>query len=184
MSLLDEEKNKLQDCLKTANNFVILTTGRAGSDFLQSCYDNHYEVATTSEKTLNLSSFIEENKCLLPESSDVFAALAVKELFFSFAPFLNIVEDWRITKNDNYRKADVRKFLDCAHILKLAKEEATLFFNNEDPFEISQKILTRPDVIITAGANPISWFINGVKGTTKVINSSRVIDPLQVYTWA
>ena len=81
MSLLDEEKNKLQDCLKTANNFVILTTGRAGSDFLQSCYDNHYEVATTSEKTLNLSSFIEENNAL-PESSDVFAALAVKELFF------------------------------------------------------------------------------------------------------
>ncbi len=80
----------------------------------------------------------------------------------------------KISKEE--RSTLIRKFLDCAHILKLAKEEATLFFNNEDPFEISQKILTRPDVIITDGANPISWFINGVKGTTKVINSSKVID--------
>ena len=69
MNLLDEEKNKLKDCLNTANNFIILTTGRAGTDFLQSCYDNHPEVASTSEKTIYLSSFIEKNKSLLPESS-------------------------------------------------------------------------------------------------------------------
>ena len=42
--------------------------------------------------------------------------------------------------------------------------------------EISEKILNRPDVIITDGANPISWFINGTQGTTKVINSSEIID--------
>ena len=117
MNLLDEEKNKLKDCLNTANNFIILTTGRAGTDFLQSCYDNHPEVASTSEKTIYLASFIEKNKSLLPESSDLFAALAIKELFFSFAPFLNKIEDWRITKRDNYRKANVRKFLDCLSYL-------------------------------------------------------------------
>jgi len=70
----------------------------------------------------------------------------------------------------------IKNFTNYAHILKLAKEEAILFFENEDPLEISAKILNRPDVIITDGANPISWFINGVQGTTKVINSSKIID--------
>ena len=70
----------------------------------------------------------------------------------------------------------IKNFLKCAHILKLAKEEAILFFDNENPFEISQKFLNRPDVIITDGAKPISWFINGLKGTTGVINSFKIID--------
>ena len=122
MSLLDEEKYKLKNCLNSANNFVILTTGRAGTDFLQSCYDNHQQIASTSEKTIYLPSFIEQNKSLLPESSAVFSALAVKELFFSFAPYLNKMEDWRITKKDNYRKANVKKFLESLSYL-LAFEE-------------------------------------------------------------
>ncbi len=70
----------------------------------------------------------------------------------------------------------IRNFLNYAHILKLAKEEAILFFENENPLKISKTMLNRPDVIITDGANPIIWFINGVQGTTKVINSSKIID--------
>ena len=70
----------------------------------------------------------------------------------------------------------IKNYLNCAHILKLAKEEAILFFKNENPFEISEQILNRPDVIITDGANPISWFINGVKGKTEVINSYKIVD--------
>ena len=70
----------------------------------------------------------------------------------------------------------IKNFLNYAHIVKLAKEEAILFFENENPFEISQKILNCPDVIITDGGNPISWFINGVQGTTRVINSLKIID--------
>ena len=100
MVLLDEDKDKIKNCFNSANNFIILASGRAGTDFLQSCYDNHSQVATTSEKTITLPSFIEENKYLLPKSSDVFAALAVKELFFSFAPFLNTMENWQINKED------------------------------------------------------------------------------------
>ena len=57
-----------------------------------------------------------------------------------------------------------------------AKEEAILFFDNENPLTISETMLNRPDVVITDGANPISWFISGVRGTTKVINSSNIID--------
>ena len=63
-----------------------------------------------------------------------------------------------------------------AHILKLAKEEAILFFENENPLEISKIMLNRPDVIITDGENPISWFINNLQGTTEVINSSKIVD--------
>ena len=58
----------------------------------------------------------------------------------------------------------------------MAKEEAILFFENENPLEISEKLLNRPDVIITDGANPILWFINGVQGMTEVLKSPRIID--------
>ena len=37
-------------------------------------------------------------------------------------------------------------------------------------------MFNHPDVIITDGAKPISWFINGVQGTTEVINSFEIID--------
>ncbi len=70
----------------------------------------------------------------------------------------------------------IRNLLNQAHILKLAKEEAILFFENENPLEISEKLLNRPDVIITDGANPILWFINGVQGMTKVLRSLKIID--------
>ncbi len=70
----------------------------------------------------------------------------------------------------------INAFLNNADILKLAKEEAILFFENENPTVISKKMLNRPDVIITDGGNQISWFINELEGTTKVINSSKIID--------
>ncbi len=70
----------------------------------------------------------------------------------------------------------IRNLLNKAHILKLAKEEAILFFENENPLAISETLLNRPDVIITDGANPILWFINGVQGKTEVLDSLKIID--------
>jgi len=70
----------------------------------------------------------------------------------------------------------IKSFLNYAHILKLSKEEASLFFENTDPCSISQKILSKPDVIITDGGNPILWFINGFQGKTNVANSFEIID--------
>ena len=94
--------------------------------------------------------------------------------------------NWRevFWKNTTFSSASIEKdrvdliknFLNYAHILKLAKEEATLFFENDNPFEIYKTMSNRPDVIITDGANPISWFVNGILGTTKVINSFKIID--------
>ena len=70
----------------------------------------------------------------------------------------------------------IKKFLNHAHVLKLAKEEATLFFGHENPFLISQEISKKPDVIITDGKNPVAWSINGFQGTTETPNSQKIID--------
>ncbi len=92
-----------------------------------------------------------------------------REVFWDFA-----TSSSKASKN---KRVDViRKLLNEAHILKLAKEEATLFFENENPLEISETLLNRPDVIITDGANPILWFINGVQGITEVLKSPKIID--------
>jgi len=81
------------------------------------------------------------------------------------------------SKNNKREKVNlIKNFLKHSHILKMAKEEAVLFFENEDPREISGEISNKPDVVITDGGNPISWFINGFQGTTKVINSSKIVD--------
>ena len=102
MQIKEIHKIQLTSCLEKANNFIILTTGRSGSDFLQSCYDLHPEVATTSEKSHDLASFIIEKQSLLPQSSDVFAAAIIEKLLYSFAPYLNKIENWPINKNDKY----------------------------------------------------------------------------------
>ena len=92
-----------------------------------------------------------------------------REVFWDYSTFSSEI-------SNKERVNLIKNYLNCAHILKLAKEEAILFFKNENPFEISEQILNRPDVIITDGANPISWFINGVKGKTEVINSYKIVD--------
>ncbi len=92
-----------------------------------------------------------------------------REVFWDYAALTS-----ETSKNE---RADlIHTFLKYAHILKLAKEEAILFFENENPLEISKTMLNRPDVIITDGENPISWFINNLQGTTEVINSSKIVD--------
>ena len=70
----------------------------------------------------------------------------------------------------------IKNFLNHADVLKLAKEEATLFFEHEDPLLISQQLSKRPDVIITDGDNPITWYINRLQGITQTPNSKQVID--------
>jgi len=70
----------------------------------------------------------------------------------------------------------IKKFLNHSNVLKLAKEEATLFFEDENPLLISQQLSNRPDVIITDGKNPVSWFINGFQGITETPTSQKIVD--------
>jgi len=70
----------------------------------------------------------------------------------------------------------IKKFLNHANVLKLAKEEATLFFEDENPFLISKQLSNRPDVIITDGKNPVVWYINGLQGITETPSSQKIVD--------
>ncbi len=70
----------------------------------------------------------------------------------------------------------IKNFLNHANVLKLAKEEATLFFEDENPLLISQQLSNRPDVIITDGKNPISWYINGFQGITETPTAQKIVD--------
>ena len=69
-----------------------------------------------------------------------------------------------------------KKFLNHANVLKLAREEATLFFEDENPLLISQQLSNRPDVIITDGKNPVEWYINGLQGITETPDSQKIVD--------
>ena len=70
----------------------------------------------------------------------------------------------------------IKNFLNHANVLKLAKEEATLFFEDENPLLISQQLSNRPDVIITDGKNPVAWYINGLQGITETFSSQKIVD--------
>ncbi len=70
----------------------------------------------------------------------------------------------------------IKNFLNHANVLKLSKEEATLFFEDENPLLISKQLSNRPDVIITDGKNPVLWYINGLQGITETPNSQKIVD--------
>jgi len=70
----------------------------------------------------------------------------------------------------------IKNFLNHANVLKLAKEEATLFFGDENPLLISQQLSYKPDVIITNGKNPVAWYINGLQGITETPSSQKIVD--------
>ena len=70
----------------------------------------------------------------------------------------------------------IKKFLNHAHVLKLAKEEATMFFGHDNPLLISQQMSKRPDVIITDGKNPVVWYVNRLQGITQTSHSNKIVD--------
>ena len=70
----------------------------------------------------------------------------------------------------------IKNFVNHANVLKLAKEEATLFFEDVNPMLISQQMSNRPDVIVTDGKNPVVWYINGLQGITETLTSQNIVD--------
>tara|TARA_A100001388_G_scaffold102823_1_gene74993 strand:- start:83 stop:1081 length:999 start_codon:yes stop_codon:yes gene_type:complete len=92
-----------------------------------------------------------------------------REVFWDYSSFSSEI-------SKTARMNLIKKFLNHAHVLKLAKEEATLFFEHENPMLISQKMSKKPDVIITDGKNPVEWFINGFQGTTETPDSQTIVD--------
>ncbi len=92
-----------------------------------------------------------------------------REVFWDYSCFLSETSKTEIVNL-------IKKFLNHAHILKLAKEEATLFFESEKPGLISQQMSKRPDVIITDGKNPVKWYMNGLQGFTEISHSQKIVD--------
>ena len=92
-----------------------------------------------------------------------------REVFWDHSSFSS-----EISKTERIKL--IKNFLNHAHFLKLAKEEATFFFEHENPSLISQQMLKKPDVIITDGKNPVAWFINGLEGSTKISQSQKIVD--------
>ena len=92
-----------------------------------------------------------------------------REVFWDYSSFSS-----EISKAERVNL--IKKFLNHANVLKLAKEEATLFFEDENPLLISQQLSNRPDVIITDGKNPVAWYINGLQGITETPTSQKIVD--------
>ena len=92
-----------------------------------------------------------------------------REVFWDYSSFSS-----EISKTERVKL--IKNFLNNAHVLKLAKEEAILFFEHENPLLISQQMSKKPDVIITDGKNPVSWFINGLQGITEISHSQKIVD--------
>ncbi len=77
---------------------------------------------------------------------------------------------------DSSALEEIQYLIDHASLLKLAREEADWFFDNDDPKVISSLLANNPDVVITDGANPIKWFIGREIGITEVQAPDVVID--------
>ncbi len=145
------------------------------------------------EKELpNLEKIFLETKYLVTGTNVVSSPKSAETIFFlleladKFEVKIVIDLNWREVFWDHssfsseISKAErvnlIKKFLNHANVLKLAKEEATLFFEDENPLLISQQLSNRPDVIITDGKNPVTWYVNGFQGITKTPTSQKIVD--------
>jgi len=144
------------------------------------------------KEILNLEKTFLETKYLVTGTILLSSPISAETIFFLFEQAkkleVKVVIDlnWRevfwdhssfstkISKDQRVKL--IKNFLNHAHVLKLAKEEATLFFEHENPSLISQQLLKKPDVIITDGKNPVSWYINGLQGITETPTSQEIVD--------
>ena len=132
------------------------------------------------KKLANLEKIFLQTKYLVTGSNVLSSPISAETIFFLLEQAkkseVKVVIDlnWREVfwdysnfASDTSKKGRInliKNFLNHAHVIKLAKEEATLFFEIENPSLISQQMSKRPDVIITDGKNPVSWHINGFQG--------------------
>ena len=135
---------------------------------------------------LNTTKFIVTGTILLSSSNSENFINSFLEYVQKFKLRIVIDLNWRQVfwdhSNDSkllsnlHRIDKVKTFLEFANILKLAKEEAILFFDNCNPKQISNELSNKPDVIITDGPNPVSWFINGFEGKSHISHSEKIVD--------
>ncbi len=144
------------------------------------------------KEILNLEESFQETKYLVTGTNLLSSPISAESIFFiieqakKFEVKIVIDLNWRevfwdhssfsseITKAARVNL--IKKFLNHANVLKLAKEEATLFFEHENPSLVSRQLANRPDVIITDGEKPVLWSINGLQGITETPTSQKIVD--------
>jgi fructokinase len=72
--------------------------------------------------------------------------------------------------------AVMRPLLEQAALLKLALEEAIWLFGSTDPQAISAQLPQAPDVVVTDGAEPVRWWMDGASGTQPAFQPPQVLD--------
>ncbi len=157
------------------------------------CYaDEVLSKKLIDKEILNLEKSLLEIKYLVTGTNLLSSPISAETIFFlieqatKFEVKIVIDLNWREVFWDHssfsseISKAErvnlIKKFLNHANVLKLAKEEANLFFEDQNPLLISQQLSNRPDVIITDGENPVEWYINGLQGITETLNSRKIVD--------
>ncbi len=81
-----------------------------------------------------------------------------------------------VSKPSTSEKNQILSILKNVSLIKLAKEEAHWFFSTSDPTQIASFFAHRPSVVVTDGANPISWRLNNHIGESFAIGPSSVVD--------
>ena len=144
------------------------------------------------KEILNLQKFFQETKYLVTGTNVLTSPKSTETIFFlleqanKFEVKIIIDLNWREVFWDYSSFASgiskktrvhlIKNFLNHTHVLKLAREEAALFFHHENPKLISQELLKRPDVIITDGEKPVEWYINGLQGKTEIPAIKTIVD--------
>ena len=158
-----------------------------------SCFADEALCRKLIEKELpNLEEFFLETKYLVSGTNVLSSPISAETISFlleqanKFGVKIIIDLNWRevfwdyssfSTEISKTARVDlIKNFLNYSHVLKLAKEEANLFFEYDNPLQISQQMSKKPDVIITDGKNPIEWYINGSQGSTVIPDSKKIVD--------
>ena len=66
--------------------------------------------------------------------------------------------------------------LEQAALIKLAREEAIWFFGSAQAQVISGLLPQAPDVVVTDGAEPVTWWMEGASGSLAAFRPSDVVD--------
>ena len=72
--------------------------------------------------------------------------------------------------------AVMRPLLKQAALIKLAQEEAIWLFGSTDPQAISAQLPQAPDVVVTDGAEPVRWWMDGASGQLAAFRPPTVVD--------
>ena len=72
--------------------------------------------------------------------------------------------------------AAIRPLLEQAALIKLAREEAIWFFGSAQAQVISGLLPQAPDVVVTDGAEPVNWWMEGASGCLPAFRPSDVVD--------